>query len=215
MKPFPDSPYITGLAYMGVLLNYYPYTFTIEEEKNLERGFYKRWDWNIPGYIVRDWRMDGEPHQRMLNRDQWLFILYPLLQVESIRDDVLVAYQAWRDYAVFKPRHWLAPNHSSYFDRCLGGSGSGLGDYFEYWNVRLSDRKPNRTVSSSARFIWTMMVHGETEYIRKAWKELQNKTNVLEDWEEYFTRAIPGDEPGEHPRVDLIWKPVLEEFKNV
>lgn len=209
--PFPDCPYVTGLAYLGILLRHHPYGFSSQEVINIMEGMIKRTRYGLPGNLVRDVGMTGYPDELMLNRDQWQFILYPMFVVSPgiVKDH----YNDWRSYAKFRPRHWLLPNHSSWFDRYFGGSGSTLGDLFELWNIKLSPRNVNRTVSSGARIMATISMFPHSKYMKEAFRQLDKKTNIEEDFKEYFTRSIPGDPPGEHPRVDKIWKSVIRQVR--
>lgn len=205
---FPDICYVTGMVYSGLLLLD---KYDGKDLIDFYSGYVSRWNRTIPGKIIRDVGMTGRPDELMLNRDQRIAIAIPGKKwIGEYEDD----YADWREYAKWRPRHWMLPNHASFFDRVHGGDGSLVGDLFEYANVKMNGNV-NRTVSSSMRLCYTILRTNYSWATVAAFKLLDRRRNIEEDFTEYATRSIPGDEPGEHPRFDLIWHDVLKKVREI
>lgn len=206
-QAFPDGPFVAGLAYSGLILLD---KATTQDKIDFSLGYMRRQKNGIPAEMVRDPRMTGKPHELMLNRDQWSAIIVPTDAFWGLSN-----YVEWREYAKFRPRHWLFPNHALFFERVIGEPSwfqTILGDQFEYFGIKLhGPGNEDTTIHITLRLAWAILQGYKTRTVIKSWCELRRRVNIKADFTEFATRPIPGDPPtDDHPRFDLIWHKVID-----
>lgn len=206
-KVFPDTPFVTGMYYTALI---YLERLDARVIQHFKNGYYSRKQNDIPGGLIRDLDMTGEPHEKMLNRDQWSALIIP---TKVIQKD-LSNFKLWRRYARTKPRHWLMPNHALFFERVISKPGKLLtwvGDFFEYQNCKTVSIGNHDSVMHTVNRLAFAILNGyRTKTVVKAWNKLNSRMNVKAEFTAFAVSPIPGDPPGEHPRIDKPWWEVMD-----